>query len=100
CDVVETVYLLKKISPNPVISNQKVHNAYVLLEVLKWGFALTAVTCCFGAAFYFWVVGMYSDNSLNFLLIATAEILVFFIFKKLTKKSEKEMMAQIHAATA
>ena len=100
CDVVETIYLLKKIGPEPAISNQTVHSAYVFLEVLKWVIALTAVICCFGAAFYFWLVGLYSDNSLHFLLIACAELIIFFILKKLTKKSEKEMMEQIQVATA
>ncbi|MEO8860095.1 MAG: hypothetical protein ABI358_01625 [Ginsengibacter sp.] len=100
CDVVESIYLLKKIKPDPVISNPAVHQAYVLLEILKWGIPLTAAICCFGAAFYFWLIGMYSFNSLHFLLIATAEIIIFFILKKLTKKSEKEMMENILVAAA
>jgi hypothetical protein len=100
CDVVESIYLLKKIKPDPLISNPVIHNAYVLLEILKWGIALTAAICCAGAVFYFWLVGMYSYNSLHFLLIAAAEIIIFFIFKKLTMKSEKDKMQNILVAAA
>lgn len=99
-DILESIYLLKRIKPNPEISNVKVHNAYLFLEISKWVIALTAATCCFGAAFYFWLTGMYSINSLHFLLIAVAEIIIFFTLKKLTKKSEKAMMRQISVAKA
>jgi hypothetical protein len=95
CEIVENIYLIKKINPNPSVSTPGAHNVYLLLEIVKWTLALTAAVCCFGATFYFWLVGMYSDSSFHFLLITTFEIVVFFVVKKLTKKSEKEMMQQI-----
>ena len=95
CDIIENFYLLNKIRPEPAISKPSVHNAYKILEFCKWGIALTAAVCSLAAIFYFWLVGMYSDNSLYFLMIIVAEIIIYFILRKVTSKSEKEMMAKI-----
>jgi len=92
CDIIENIYLLNKIRPEPVISKPAVHKAYLILEIFKWGIALTAAVCSIAAIFYFWLVGWYSYHSIHYLLIITAEIIIFFILKKVTAKSEKEKL--------
>jgi hypothetical protein len=90
CDIIEDIYLLKKIRPRTKVSKPAVHMAYMALEICKWGIALTASVCSIAAMFYFWLVGRYSGHSIPYLLIVAAEIIVFLIAKKITSKSEKE----------
>lgn len=92
CDIIENMYLLNKIEPQPAVSKPAVHVAYLALEILKWGTALTAVVCSIAAMSYFWLVGLYSPHSIYYLLIIAAEIIIIFIAKKLTTKSEKEKL--------
>jgi hypothetical protein len=92
CDIIENIYLLNKIQPQPKQSKPAVHVAYLVLEICKWGIALTASVCSIAAMFYFWLVGRYSDHSIQYLLIIAAEIIVIFIAKKITTKSEKEKL--------
>ena len=92
CDIIENIYLLNKIRPEPEASKPAVHVAYLVLEICKWGIALTAAVCSIAAMFYFWLVGRYSDHSIHYLLIIAAEIIVIFIAKKITAKSEKEKL--------
>jgi hypothetical protein len=92
CDVIENIYLLNKIRPEPVISKPAVHKAYQILEIFKWGIALTGAVCSIAAIFYFWLVGRYSYHSIHYLLIMSAELIIFFILKKVTAKSEKEKL--------
>ena len=94
CDIIENIYLLNKIQPQPVISKPAVHKAYQILEICKWGIALTAAVCSMAAIFYFWLVGWYSLHSINYLLIIAVEIIIFFILKKVTAKSEKEKLKE------
>ena len=90
CDIIENIYLLNKIRPQPVVSKPAVHRAYLALETGKWGIALTGIVCSIAAMFYFWLVGRYSDQSIRYVLIIAAEIIVIFIAKKITAKSEKK----------
>ena len=92
CDIVENIYLLNKIRPRPKVSKPAVHVAYMALEIGKWGIALTASVCSIAAMFYFWLVGRYSSESIPYLLIIAAEIIVIFFAKKITSKSEKEKL--------
>ncbi len=92
CDIIENIYLLNKIKSQPVVSKPAVHIAYQINEIIKWGIALTAVVCCVAAIFYFWLVGLYSHNSINYLLIITAELIIIFIAKKITAKNEIEKL--------
>ena len=90
CDIVENIYLLNKIQPQPEVSTPAVYAAYLSLEIVKWGIALTATVCSIAAMSYFWIVGRYSFHSIYYLLVIAAEITGFFIVKKITSKSEKE----------
>ena len=89
CDVIENIYLLNKINPEPVVSTPVVHKAYEVLEIIKWGIPLITAVCCIAAIFYYWLAGSYSDNSLYFLIITGIELFVFFALKKFTAKTEK-----------
>jgi hypothetical protein len=105
CDIIENVYLLKKINPrikDVDVKNldkseieQNKHKRYLSMEGLKWGIALTATVCSISAVSYFSLTGQYSDNSLNFLLIIAAQTVIFllavkFLLKKKTKATVKK----------
>ncbi len=78
-DIIENIYLWKKIKPIPQRSTPSVHQAYKLLEVFKWGIPLTASVCCFSSLLYFWITGLYSTNSYCYMLIIAAEMALFII---------------------
>ncbi len=99
CDIIENIYLLKKIKAEPTASAPRVHKAYLILEFFKWGIALIAVVCSIAAIFYFWLVGRYSYNSLQYLVTIIAEIAVFAIAKKIAAKSDKEKLDQFREST-
>jgi len=82
CDIIENIYLLRKINPRVVESTKAVHKAYLLMECIKWGIALVSTICSVTAIFYFWLNGSYSSNSLNYLLIIAIEIVLFVAASK------------------
>ncbi len=86
CDIVENVYLLKKIKPEPAISKKAIHKAYLWLEATKWGIPLLATVCGLSALFYYWVTGNYSFSSLQYLLIIAGEFVLFVVIVKLISK--------------
>ncbi|HEV2832384.1 MAG TPA: hypothetical protein VGW31_10440 [Hanamia sp.] len=94
CNIVENIYLLNKIRPEPVVSKPAVHKSYQIIQMGKWVIALTAVVCSLAAIFYFWLIGRYSYDSLNYLVIIVAEIIIFFILKKSMAKSDKEKLEE------
>lgn len=89
CDIIENFYLLYKIKPKPVLSSPPVHKAYLLMQVFKWGIALTATICAIAAICYFWLAGHYTLHALNYLLIIGGEIILFLIFGKIFLKNKK-----------
>ena len=92
CDIIENIYLLRKIRPDPVLSIASVHKAYLRMEYIKWGIALSAAICAIAAICYFWLSGHYAVHSLYYLLIVVAEIILFSIAGKLFLKNKKEEM--------
>lgn len=92
CNIIENIYLLNKIRPDPVVSKPAIHKGYQILQMGKWIIALTAAVCSIAAIFYFWLIGRYSYDSLNYLVITVGEIIIFFILKKSTAKSDKEKL--------
>ncbi|MEO8763899.1 MAG: hypothetical protein ABI416_06420 [Ginsengibacter sp.] len=90
CDIIENIYLLNKLRPQAGESKTIPYPAYLGLEITKWGIALTATVCSIAAMSYFWLVGRYSLQSIDYILIIAAEIIVIFIARKLTTKTEKE----------
>ena len=97
CDIIENIYLLGKIKEGNNIDDSKEalkkkenqHKAYLVMEAVKWGTALTATICAISAISYFWLTGGYSATSLKYAVVTLAEIGVFaFIAKRFgTKKN-------------
>ena len=86
CDIIENIYLLGKINPSPVESSEKVHTAYLRLEIIKWGLSLTAAVCAIAAIFFFWLSGYYSINSLHYLAISLLEVILFLVGMKIVAR--------------
>ena len=87
CDIIENIYLLQKIRPDPVLSTPSLHKAYLYMEALKWGIALIAAVSAFGAICYFWLSGHYAQHTINYLLVVIGEIILFLISGMLFKKT-------------
>lgn len=93
CDIIENIYLLGKIRPNSAMSDEATHKAYLKMEAIKWGVALTGAVCSTSAICYFWLAGHYSAGSLRYILIVSGEIILFataqilFINKKTYSKN-------------
>ena len=85
CDIIENIYLLNKIRPDPKISEPAAHKAFGVLEIIKWGIPLAGTVCSVSALFYFWVIGLYSPGSLLYLLIIVLEITIFMIATRSVK---------------
>ena len=92
CDIIENIYLLNKIRSEPSVPNNAVFKSYEALEALKWGIPLLASVCSIAAISYFWLVGLYSYDSLLYLVIIAIEIIIYFAIKKVTTKSEDKLL--------
>jgi len=92
CDIIENIYLLNKIRPEPVVTGSAVFKSYEVLEALKWGIPLLASVCSIAAICYFWLAGVYSYDSLVYLVIIAIEIIVYLVAKKMTTKSEDKLL--------
>lgn len=86
CDIIENIYLLGKIRPNPVMSDVSTHKAYLRMEAVKWGIVLTAAVCSMSAICYFWLAGHYSSHSLRYIFIILGEIILFVTVQILYKR--------------
>lgn len=82
CDIVENIYLLSKIRPDPVMSSVATHHAYLMMEATKWGIALSGAVCSISVLCYFWLAGHYSPRSLQYIFIVLVEIILFSIAQK------------------
>ena len=87
-DVVENIYLLNKLKPTAIPSQESVHKAYQTLQVVKWGIALTGAICSLSALLYYWLIGNYATNSLTYLVILVIEVAAVFVAAKLIKKNK------------
>ena len=90
CDIIENIYLLNKIRPDVVVSGNAIHNAYTILEFIKWSIILTGVICSVFALLYFWLAGDYASNSLRYLVIILIEITLFISAVEISGKKFKE----------
>lgn len=77
--IIENVFLLSKINPNPAVPGVAACKRYLKMEAAKWGIVLTGAVCSVSAICYFWLTGHYSPYSLHYILIVSAEITVFMI---------------------
>ncbi len=89
CDIIENIYLLRKMKPHPPVSAAVVHKAYLLMECVKWGISLGAAICAVAAICYFWLAGHYDVHSLNYLAIIAGEIILFVLFGNFFFKKKK-----------
>lgn len=94
-DVIENIYLLRKIKPEPAISKPSVHRTMGILVFSKWIIVLTATVCSVSAICYFWLVGRFTYNSLEYLVLIISELALFLIVKKATHKDDKEKLVEM-----
>lgn len=78
-NAIENIYLLQKIRPKCTASSRKVHHAFRYLEAYKWGIALVGAACAASAALYFWLSGVYSEESVFYLWVLITVISLFII---------------------
>jgi hypothetical protein len=87
CDIIENVYLLGKIKQGVNIDDSKealekksnLHKAYLVMEAIKWGTALTATVVRVSAICYFWLTGGYTATSLKYAVITLQKQRYFFL---------------------
>ena len=91
CDIVENIYLLGKIKEEPPVSTVSVHKAYIRMEYLKWTIALGSGICAVAVICYFWLTGMYTVQSLNYLAVIAGEIILFALVGNFFLKKKKEI---------
>ncbi len=89
CDIIENIYLLRKIRPNVELSKPAVHKAYLVLEAVKWGIVSVGAVCAIYALLYFWLKGEYMIHSLRYLFVIIAEIILFVIATRVFLKKHK-----------
>jgi hypothetical protein len=88
-DIVEHVYLLKKIHPKTIPSSRNVHSMMQISTVCKYVIYLGTVVICLSIMVYFWLTGNYAYISLHYFTIIALEIIAFIILKKITAKDPK-----------
>ena len=96
-NIIENIYLLRKINPNPVTPEKTVHNAFLIMEAAKWAIVLTGAVCSVSAICYFWLAGHYSFDSLHYAVIVLAEIILFLIAQFFVLREEKVWLKAIEA---
>lgn len=76
-DTIENIYFWNKIRPDAQPASKTGYRLLQVLEGFKWGLALLGAVCGFSAISYFWLSGQYHQESLLFVGIFFAEILIF-----------------------
>lgn len=87
CDIIENIYLLRKIHPDPVQSSDRLHKYYLGMEALKWGLSLIAAVSAVSAVCYYWLTGGYTLHSFLYLLIVAGEVILFLVAGKLLARA-------------
>jgi hypothetical protein len=97
-NICENIYLLNKVKAhshtrseadvkqNKKQADENTHKFFQTLVALKWGISLLGTVCSIAALCFFWLAGFYSEESLPYVLIITAEIIIFFVAGKLISK--------------
>lgn len=94
CDIYENIYLLNKIRPDATSTENNTHIVFRYIVAVKWGISLFAAICSIAALCYFWLSGLYSVESLPYLVIIGAELAVFFILNKIISRRLKEKIKE------
>jgi hypothetical protein len=90
CDIIENIYILQKIKPEPELSTPKTHRLYLFMELVKWLLALLAAISAIAAICYYWLSHYYSPTTLNYGLIIIGEVVAFLIIAKVLSKKKKD----------
>jgi len=85
-DIIENIYLLKKIHPGVEASSVSVHKTLQFFALAKWGIALVSIICALSGALDVWLVGRYDTVSLKYILILIGEVVLFLLAGMLIKK--------------
>lgn len=83
CDIIENIYLLSKIKPNPPTSTKTTHSLFLRMQAVKWGIALLGAVCSIAAIAYFWLSHNYSPQVLHYALIIIGEIILFLVLARI-----------------
>ena len=86
CDVLETVYLLKRIDPGVEIPTPKVYKAFQLTALCKWACILVTVVFIVSTVLYLWLTGSYGPFFPHYLLIVASETIIYFALIRFTSK--------------
>ena len=88
-DIIENVYLLKKLHPKTTPSGKNLHSMMQKNMLSKYIIYLGTVVICISIMIYFWLTGNYSYISLHYFLVILLEIIAFLILKKITARDPK-----------
>ncbi len=88
CDIMENCYLLGKTGRlnKEYKPSYMRFRGYQVIEVLKWGLSMLATVCVLSALLYFWISGLYMEQSLKYLLMIVLMLIVFFVLIKFLAK--------------
>ena len=87
-DVLENFYLLGKIGLQKgeiAKEDSPAFNRYQFFVKAKFAIALTGAICSVFGLFYFWLIGVYAKESLLYIAILAAEIILFLLFSRQKK---------------
>lgn len=84
-DIMENIYLLRKMA-NPERSPRTVHHLYLGIVIGKWSLALIGVVCALFGLLFFWLRGLYSEESRAWVLGIVFSLVALVIASALYKK--------------
>lgn len=91
-DIIENSYLLNKLaSLNKPVDKEADSTGFKIFENLvraKFAIALTGAVCAVFGLFYFWLMGAFQKNSLPYIAIIVAEIILFLWISRSKGKKE------------
>lgn len=85
-DIIENIYLYKKIKPDSLSSSPGIHFLYRYMVIAKWGILLFGGVCSVMVILYFWFTGRFVPENLFYIGILMIELIVFLILNKLLNK--------------
>lgn len=96
CDIIQSVFLLKKIHPKTVPSAQNIHSLMQKIGIIKWILSPGVLVICISIMIYLWLSGNYITSSLRFFIIIAIEIAFFLWLKKASTKDPEVVLDKYH----
>ena len=81
-DIIENIYLLRKIKPDSQPSQRLPHQLYHYMVLAKWAIALFGGICSLMVILYYFISGNYHPSNLVYSLILIAEVVAFMLLNK------------------